>query len=327
VLRADFEHDLLGRLKRQVDYGVDGSAAYDRSVQYNSKNQATAETVTQKRGTETWQSVISHDYGAGGDYRLGAVAGTTSAESKLVSGGYQLQHTATTVNTHAWREGAVLTSAATSGGPTASTAYHHYDAWGDVSEVQVRDGAGTLTRHVNFTTDMTGQVIRRSEGSGVYAQPLEVHYRFAGKEMGVLGNNGTLDTDYASSIADRTRAPSTGPFRTDSYDMHIDFGLGPKAINSYSQGGAGGSYEARAGDTLAGIAAMLWGDSSLWYKLAEANGLGAAATLSEGQRLTIPAGVQRNTHNASTFRPYDPAEMLGDLSPVNPRSVWTHPCV
>ncbi|HEY0165394.1 MAG TPA: LysM domain-containing protein, partial [Sphingomicrobium sp.] len=72
----------------------------------------------------------------------------------------------------------------------------------------------------------------------------------------------------------------------------------------------------RAGETLSSIAAQLWGDSNLWYKLAEANGLSSASALVEGQRLTVPAGVLRSAHNASTLTPYDPAETLGDVSPT-----------
>jgi hypothetical protein len=61
---------------------------------------------------------------------------------------------------------------------------------------------------------------------------------------------------------------------------------------------------------------QIWGDANLWYKLAEANGLSGMSGLAEGQRLTIPAGVMRSTHNASTLTPYDPAETLGDVSPT-----------
>ena len=63
----------------------------------------------------------------------------------------------------------------------------------------------------------------------------------------------------------------------------------------------------------------MWGDSSLWYRLAEANGLTAASALVEGQSLTVPAGVSSNGFSASTFRPYDPAEAVGETSPTSPK--------
>ncbi|WP_284361852.1 LysM peptidoglycan-binding domain-containing protein, partial [Candidatus Phycosocius spiralis] len=72
-------------------------------------------------------------------------------------------------------------------------------------------------------------------------------------------------------------------------------------INSYSQGSNFGSYTVRGGDSLQSIAQNLWGDSGLWYKLAEANGLSGTSALIEGQTLRLPAGVVRNTYNASTI--------------------------
>jgi nucleoid-associated protein YgaU len=44
-------------------------------------------------------------------------------------------------------------------------------------------------------------------------------------------------------------------------------------------------YTVRSGDTLQGIAAALYGDGNLWYRLAEANGLSGNTALSEGQSL------------------------------------------
>ncbi len=82
----------------------------------------------------------------------------------------------------------------------------------------------------------------------------------------------------------------------------------------------------REGDTLAGIAAALYGDASLWYKIAEANGITGQAALVEGQALTLPAGVQRATHNAATFQPYDPSETIGDTSPVTPHPARGKKC-
>src|SRR4029077_5136561 len=68
--------------------------------------------------------------------------------------------------------------------------------------------------------------------------------------------------------------------------------------------------------TLSSIAAQLWGDASLWYKLAQANGLSGDTALNAGQTLSIPAGVMSVHHSASTFSPYDPAQTLGDTAPT-----------
>ncbi|GBF58721.1 hypothetical protein PbB2_02409 [Candidatus Phycosocius bacilliformis] len=68
------------------------------------------------------------------------------------------------------------------------------------------------------------------------------------------------------------------------------------------------------------VAASLWGDSGLWYKLAQANGLSGDVALSAGQTLRIPAGVMRNTYNAATITPTDPTDTLGDVNPTTPQA-------
>ncbi|WP_019962172.1 hypothetical protein [Woodsholea maritima] len=60
------------------------------------------------------------------------------------------------------------------------------------------------------------------------------------------------------------------------------------------------------------------GDSALWYKIAEANGLSGQSQLIEGQSLLLPTGVMRNSYNATTFTPYDPNKAIGNLTPSSP---------
>ena len=63
----------------------------------------------------------------------------------------------------------------------------------------------------------------------------------------------------------------------------------------------------------------VWGDASLWYLIAEANGLTAASILTAGQVLTIPAQAGALHNTSETFRPYDPNKALGDLNPTQPK--------
>ncbi|MEM1052703.1 MAG: hypothetical protein AAGI28_11475, partial [Pseudomonadota bacterium] len=45
----------------------------------------------------------------------------------------------------------------------------------------------------------------------------------------------------------------------------------------------------------------------------------AGGSLAAGQILRLPAGVVRTTHNADTFKPYDPGQAIGELSPTTPK--------
>ena len=205
------------------------------------------------------------------------------------------------------------------GASDTDTTTHYRDKAGTLDRAYITDGR---TRNVYYTTDIAGQVTnRREQDSQSTGDPREVFYRFGGKEMGRVGNNGHTNMDYNESAAERTLTPGTGPFRNGSNTGRtlVDFDNSYQAINSYNQGSAAGSYQVRAGDTLTGIAAAIYGDSSLWYKIAQVNGVSSPdAALIEGQSLTLPAGVTRNTYNANTFKPYNAAEAIGDTAPTAP---------
>jgi hypothetical protein len=197
------------------------------------------------------------------------------------------------------------------------------NALGQMTSAYIADGK---PRSVSFTLDEIGQIIRRDESgyiSGQTGNPHEIWYRFSGRQMGYTGNNGTSDLSYDASVGDRrvVGPNSPGTFRNSQVygGAYADFAQNYDPINSYYQGAAGGSYRVNQGDTLQRIAQSLYGDSSLWYKIAEANGLSAAAALVEGQTLVLPTGVLNAKNNAGTFKPYNAGEAIGDLSPSTPQ--------
>ena len=73
-----------------------------------------------------------------------------------------------------------------------------------------------------------------------------------------------------------------------------------------------------AGENLRGLAQRVYGSQSMWYLIADANGLSdPAQELVPGLGLVVPkAMVSRN--DASTFKPYNPAEAIGSTSPELP---------
>ncbi|MBN8432173.1 putative Ig domain-containing protein [Microbulbifer salipaludis] len=77
-------------------------------------------------------------------------------------------------------------------------------------------------------------------------------------------------------------------------------------------------YAVRAGDTLRSIAQQLYGSGSLWYLIADANGLADDATvLTDGQQLRIPAHTT-SINDADTFKAYNAEEIIGDRTPAVP---------
>jgi LysM repeat protein len=318
----------MGRQTAQSDY-AGGIVVYSRTASYSSKGQLISDYTSTKKGSDTFTSSTSYDYGYGVNYALGQVVSSYSTNYKNGNNG-QAPDTST-INAYAWWDGAVQsqithdTDTGTNSNPIYYT-YFYYDAAGRLNSASVGD---YLYRSVTFTNDEVGQIIRRDESrpytapSAQSGSPHEVWYRYTGRQLGYTGNNGSNDISTSASIAERQIVAPTpgnaGTFRNNSTygQSYADFAQSYDPLNSYSQGAGSGSYTVNTGDTLQSIAQAIYGDSNLWYKIAEANGLGTNVSLIEGQTLTLPAGVARNGYSADTMRPYNPQEAIGDLSPTN----------
>jgi len=345
--RSLFGYDKMGRMKSQDDYNAAGtSIVFSRDLHYNDKGQLIEDdSSTVKTDGYTYRTITRNDYGTGAGYALGSLVQTQSDSYRNGNDG-DFTDTATKY-TFEWFDSAVqktikhdksygnnddpntygMTQGATlSGFDDDTSSLSILNDFGQVIQAQITDGQ---SRNVYFTLDELGQVLRREETRPSNAPsvqtgaPNEIWYRFAGREMGYTGNNSSAADTNFEAIAER-QAPSPNPYGTfrggsTNAISYGDLTNSYDAITSFDQGSAGGSYTVRGGDTLSSIAQSLYGDAGLWYKIAEANGMSGNVPLVEGQALTLPSGVVRSTHNASTFKPYDPAEAIGDLSPTAPK--------
>lgn len=105
----------------------------------------------------------------------------------------------------------------------------------------------------------------------------------------------------------------SGPFQNGatSGTTYANFDQSYDAINGQDYQNTSSLYTVQAGDTLQSIAYRLWGDSSFWYLIADANGMTSDQTLVAGQDLVIPDKVHNVHNNASTFQVYDPNKAQG----------------
>jgi hypothetical protein len=199
------------------------------------------------------------------------------------------------------------------------------DGLGRLLSVNIADGR---PRTVTFTNAPTGQVLARIETSAAANNPADYYYFVDGVQVGELSNNGNHDLSratYSETFVTRNwnfnNNLTSQPFRwntTGGVTRGQFGGSGYDPISPESNGmqGTDSRYTVREGDTLQGIAASLWGDSSLWYMIAEANGLSGAQSLAAGTSLRIPDKVTNIHNSARTFEVYDPNRALGDLSPT-----------
>jgi hypothetical protein len=232
--------------------------------------------------------------------------------------------------THAWRDNALVSSSSHDGdtdngsNPLFSSTYA-YDGRGRLASVNIADGRA---RTVSFASSAEGQVLRRAERSASASNPEDQYYFLDGRQVGELTNNGANDPaklDYARNLEMRNwrSNPQSAPFRWNGSGGVTggEFGgAGYDYINpTAAASGNGTSYRVQGGESLQQVAASVWGDASLWYKIAEANGLTGSELLAAGTTLRIPAAVTNIHNNAGTFQVYDPNRALGELDPTAPK--------
>jgi phage tail protein X len=88
--------------------------------------------------------------------------------------------------------------------------------------------------------------------------------------------------------------------------------MGPQQVST--DAGSGLQYTLQTGDTLQALAQTFYGDASLWYVIADANGLDANDPLVAGTVIKVPT-VTRSSNTASTYKVYSPGQVIGSTDP------------
>lgn len=189
-----------------------------------------------------------------------------------------------------------VVTARRSGSPMGTTT-HDYDANGFL--VGISDSTMGANNRV-FINDTAGKALYVKQAGNVQRQLI-----VNGEVLGMYGVG--IDED-------RPKDGGGNP----NFENIVDFGFGYAPITSTYPNPAPGAYVVRAGDTLQGIAQGAYGDSALWYRIAEANGLSSSNDLKVGQTLNVPNRVATIHNNESTFKPYDPSRITGDTTPNLP---------
>ena len=209
------------------------------------------------------------------------------------------------------------------------TTYSNYDVNGHLTRAVDQSEDGVINRAFSYSTDAQGQVLRRDELTGVKidakgqitgASNDRIHrfYYIDGHRVGNVGNDGIAKVDYVQELAGKLAKGPDSKHKIYAPVATADFDENYMRIDSQYPGASPTLWTVRSGDTLQSVAAALWGDSTLWYILADANGLKSTDVLKNGTRLTVPNKVT-NVHNtANTFKPYDPGKAIGDTSPTLP---------
>jgi YD repeat-containing protein len=217
-----------------------------------------------------------------------------------------------------------------------NNAYTGYDAAGNVTQykTEVWEGSHYINTYNYTHARYEGYREATLAGTSTMLDPGLTTYKYDvnGNLIGVTDskdakNNQTLVNDANGKILQRVQdgkitrtlivngelMGTTGPAAGAD-----DFSPSFRPIDGGNPSAAPGSYRIQAGDTLQSIAQQAFGDSRLWYLIAEANGLSGDRDLRVGATVTVPNRVTGNHNDYKTFKPYDPGKLIGDTQPTMP---------
>ncbi|QDQ25733.1 LysM peptidoglycan-binding domain-containing protein [Chitinimonas arctica] len=314
-LRSYRDIDASGRVGRQVQYAAQtGAVLESRLNRYDGWTGKLSEVnVTNKDGNtnQTW-----YYYDAAGNMTYSLANTNGQAEIATV---YQYEY---------WDSAKQKTIDVTgksyntnvSGWLPGRSAFS-YDVNGHVASVEVADKFDTSVgnRRFNYLTTAEGQILRRDERIDGQIYRWRQYYYAGGTRVGDVSNDGPSRTDYATALQ-KLNSDESNDSRYANWTARdsADFDQNYDPISPDYPGSTGSSYTARQGDTLFSVAQAVWGDGSMWYLLADTNGLSGNDPLQEGQVLLVPNKVSNIHHNASTSRVYRPGEAMGEVDPTLP---------
>jgi len=228
--------------------------------------------------------------------------------------------------------------------------YTAYDAAGNVLQYRMTDHEGGYTNTYNYTFarydgykedtisgtstklnpgstksdyDVNGNLIRvtdstKPENNRTFVNDANGHVLLVNQGGNVereLVVNGEVLGQHGVGVDKVTPRNSQG---NPNFAQIADFEFGYQSIVSNYPNAAPGSYTVQSGDTLRSIARSAYGDSALWYQIADANGLASDSGLRVGQTLNIPNKAAGVHNDGGVFKPYDPSKIVGDTTPNLP---------
>ena len=256
------------------------------STKYNSVNQTTTQHSWQFEDNGVSWNSSKVDFSNGYDY-AGNQIGYEVTVYKQVDNGYSSTedyriHYSTEYDYFDTYKQKKLTAERSDNQGNPGVTEYFYDLRGNLRQVTQQDEQDPTENFTRFyQTNRSGQIVYQTKDDNT-----QTYYYANNKTIADLGGLKAADFDYnTTNFAKQVKQASPS------------------------------LYVVNSGDTLKGIAATVYGDASLWYVIADANGVASDEELVQGQNLTIPAHIN-NANNADTFRPYNPNDIIGDTSPI-----------
>ncbi|ABC28072.1 Rhs family protein [Hahella chejuensis KCTC 2396] len=327
-LRAKRVHNNVGHMQTYTEYDASGNVTSHHGYTYD-KDGVVDKDTTYKNATDLTKKKSELDY----NYLMDGKTVKNVIQTNYKSNGTSMETQITTSyifdDSDKW-DSFKATEVRISG--TGSKDYLKV-GWKEGRSVYTYDANGHNTylldghtgRSIDYVTNYQGRVLQRqelnrdermSEGKAPYIR----RFYFANnKVIGDVGNDPVPSRfDYAQALAQQDANKHNDIRERITPTTSADFDQNYQPINPDYPAKSPTYYVVNEGDTLQSVALSVWGDSSLWYILADVNGLNGSEKLVAGFNLKVPNVVTNIHNNSETFRPYDPGLALGDTSPTLP---------
>ncbi len=277
-----------------------------RTTVFNDDGALTQQT-TRKGPTQT-ESIVDYNNDAAGVLRGYTVRVYNTGSSN------SLRYTSTYTNTYRHGEtyletGQSVTSSG-SGAPQNGSTARSYNVNGElVSFTDTRD----TTRNRYFANHAGGAPLTVVMGnySTTAAQNTAFQNALARRDNSVKAQH--------FFFANGQNVGSFGQLQDESGSFKANFDVNYTPVSDTYPSAVPAEVIVQGGDTLRTIAARVFGDAGLWYVLAEENGLANPdELLVEGTLLRVPNEVIALGNSATTFKPFDMTQALGDTTPTQP---------
>ncbi|MCW1473536.1 DUF3990 domain-containing protein, partial [Acinetobacter baumannii] len=293
-------NDALGRVTKYTDNNENSTTVYQTTTTTYSKDN---QIIEQKKEGGTGAGTTQYTY----------LADKVTLDKTVMtptSGSIQ-----TTQYAYEWWDSAKQSKITTTVDGLKGETSLSYNINGHLSGF-VDDKNAQNKRSATYINNSQGMVLQRNELINNTMNRYRNFYYVNGQRVGDLSNDGPSREDYVQNLqnnrATATQAKDFKPISSADFDQNFE------PINAQYPSSASTSYVVNNGDTLQSIALSVWGDASMWYMLADVNGLSATDKLTAGQVLTVPNKVTNIHNNSETFRPYNPGEAIGNTQPTVP---------
>ncbi len=281
-----------------------------RTSVYNDDGSITNQT-TQKRHTN---NVLQNESIVTYNTDVASVLRGYTVQVYATGASPSLRYTSTYTNNYrngsSYMETGQSVSSSGSGAPLNGSTTRSYNANGElVSFVDTRD----TSRNRYFANGASGQPLTVVQGNYATsaAQNTAFQNALARKDNSVKAQH--------FFFANGQNVGSFGQLTDGGGTFKANFDVNYQPVSDSYPAAVPPEVVVQGGDTLRAIAARVFGDASLWYILAEENGLSNPdELLVEGTLLRVPNEVIALGNSATSFKPFDMSQALGDTTPTQP---------